>query len=322
MGAATGQVDPAGDVTVVILTYNEQIHIARAIESVRSFTRDVLVVDSGSKDDTVAIARGLGARVLVNPFVNQARQFQYGLHEGNIQTAWTMRLDADEVIEPDLAANIRASLPTMPADVAGISFARKHVFLGRWVRHGGRYPLILLRLWRTGQGRIEDRWMDEHIVVEGGRTIFMKGGFADENLNDLTFFTDKHNRYATREAIDVLGERYGLLRQDRALPTDGASRQAGLKRWIKEKVYNRLPLWAGPLGYVLYRLTFQLGFLDGRSGIVYHVLQGFWYRFLVAAKIYEFDRVLSQCVGREEQLDALSRLSGYSRADLALSEAA
>ncbi|OJW72754.1 MAG: glycosyl transferase [Sphingomonadales bacterium 63-6] len=299
------------DVTVVILTFNEARHIGRSIASVRAFARDILVVDSFSTDDTMAIAEAAGARVLQHPFVNYSEQFQWALDQGGIKTAWTLRLDADEVIEPDLAAEIARQLPGLPSDVVGVNFDRKHIFMGRWVRHGGRFPLRLLRLWRTGQGRIEIRWMDEHIVVWGGRTVTFKGGFSDANENDLTFFTAKHNSYATREAIDVLSQRYALFPEDRALNANSTSQQAGLKRWIKEKVYNRLPLWAGPMGYFLYRYIFQLGFLDGRTGTIYHVLQGFWYRYLVACKVYEYDLHLRQCKDTAERISTLSRLSGY-----------
>jgi glycosyltransferase involved in cell wall biosynthesis len=309
----------ACDVTVVILTFNEARHIERAIASVRPFASDVLVVDSFSTDDTVALAKEAGARVLQHPFVNYSEQFQWALDHGGIATGWTLRLDADEVIERDLADEIARRLPALPSDVAGVNFDRKHFFMGRWVRHGGRYPLRLLRLWRTGKGRIEARWMDEHIVVSGGTTVTFKGGFADRNENDLTFFTAKHNGYATREAIDVLSQRYGLLEDDRALSAASASRQAGTKRWLKERVYNRLPLWAGPLLYFLYRYFVQLGFLDGRTGTIYHVLQGFWYRYLVACKIYEYDRALRACGTREERLAALSRMTGH---DLSSSKAA
>ena len=117
------------------------------------------------------------------------------------------------------------------------------------------------------------------------------GGFADHNLNNLTYFTDKHNTYATREAIDVLSRKYRLTPLDADLMQ--ASWQAAAKRWIKERIYNRLPFWLGPLGYFLYRYFIQLGFLDGRTGLIYHFLQGFWYRFLVGAKVFEFDEALS-----------------------------
>lgn len=278
------------DLTVVILTKNEAIHIGRAMENLKGLAKDVVVVDSFSTDDTVAIAKAHGAVVLQNKFINYAKQFQWALDNAEIRGKWVMRLDADELIEADLRAELEQQLPQLPEDVVGINLKRKHIFMDRWVRHGGRYPLVLLRIWRHGHGRIEDRWMDEHMVVWGGRTITMKGGFADHNLNDITFFTTKHNAYATREALDVLIQRHNLAPRDEALNTKSASAQAAIKRVMKESVYNRLPFTVSALLYFLWRYFFQLGFLDGRSGLVYHFLQGYWYRFLVGAKLLELER--------------------------------
>ena len=154
--------------------------------------------------------------------------------------------------------------------------------------------------------------MDEHIVVWGGRAITMKGGFADVNENDLTFFTNKHNNYATREAIDQLSQRYGLFARDEAFSSEAVSWQAGVKRWMKERFYNRLPFWAGPLGYFLYRYFLQLGFLDGRPGLIYHFLQGFWYRFLVGAKVVELEAEIASCVTNNERIARLKALTGLS----------
>jgi len=294
------------ELTVVILTFNEAHHIARAIQSVRKIAREILVIDSFSSDATVVLARALGARVLQHPFVSHAAQLQWALDHGDITTGWTMRLDADEVIEADLADEIVRRLPRLPSDVCGAEVDRKHIFMGRWIRHGGRYPLRLVRLWRTGSGRVEQRWMDEHVVVHGGRTILLRGGLADMNLGDLGFFTAKHNDYASREAIEVLATRYGLFE---AAPPPSA-RQARRRRWIKLRIYNRLPLWVGPLGYFLHRYVLQFGFLDGRQGLIYHLLQGFWYRFLVAAKVAEWAPTLARCTSRDERIACLSRLSG------------
>jgi glycosyltransferase involved in cell wall biosynthesis len=300
------------DLAVVILCYNEELHLARALKCVVPFAKEVFVIDSFSTDKTVEIARAGGAAVLQNRFINYAKQFQWALENAPITAGWILRLDADETIEPDLAAEIQARLPSLPDDVVGINLKRKHIFLGRWIRHGGRYPLLLLRIWRRERGQIEDRWMDEHIVVQGGRTVIFEGGFSDTNLNDLTFFTDKHNKYATREAIDVLNKKYGLFDAKDDLPSDGTSFQAAVKRWIKGNVYNRLPFWLGPLGYFLFRYIVQLGFLDGREGLIYHFLQGFWYRFLVGAKVEEYDRVIGPITGRNERKAALAKLTGHS----------
>ena len=304
------------DLTILILTHNEARHIERAIAGVAGIAREIVVVDSGSTDGTVDLAEAAGARVLHNRFVNYSQQFQWGLDHGGIATEWVMRLDADEVIEADLAERLARDLPTMAGDIAGINLDRKHIFMGRWIRYGGRYPLRLLRVWRTRQGRIEERWMDEHIVVWGGRTVTFHGGFADVNLRDLTFFTDKHNKYATREAIDQLSQRYGLFARDKAFSAEAVSRQAGIKRWVKENVYNSLPFWAGPLGYFLYRYIIQLGFLDGRPGLIYHFLQGFWYRFLVGAKKVELEDGIADCQTNAERIARLAQLTGLKLAHI------
>lgn len=298
------------DLTVVILTFDEAIHIERAIASVAGIARRVLVVDSFSRDDTVARARAMGAEVVEHAFVNQARQLQWALDSCGINTAWVLRLDADEVIEADLADAIANTLPTLPADVTGVNFKRRHIFMGRWIRHGGRYPLVMLRLWRAGLGRVEDRWMDEHVAVVRGRTITLDGGFADVNLRDLAWFTDKHNRYATREAVERVGRRHALLAADPGLDRRSASRQAATKRWIKERLYNRLPFGAGPFGYFLYRYVFQLGFLDGRAGLIYHFLQGCWYRFLVEGRVAELEAGIADCATPEDRRARLGELTG------------
>lgn len=299
------------DLAVVILTYNESLHIARAIETVRPFAKEVFVIDSFSTDDTVEIAQSAGATVLQNRFVNHSKQFAWGLDNAPIAATWIMRLDADEVVEPELAQEIQDKLPKLPEDVAGINLDRRHVFMGRWIRHGGRFPLTMLRIWRRGQGRIEDRWMDEHIVVSGGRTIKFKGHFSDVNLTDISYFTAKHNGYATREALDVLIAKYQLLPSEDTLSKETASYQASIKRAVKEKFYNRIPFWLSTFLYFIYRYIFKLGFLDGLPGLIYHFLQGYWYRFLVGVKTVEFERAMDGLETKEERLQRLSAVSGH-----------
>lgn len=299
------------DLTVIILTHNEEKHISRALSSISDIANKIYVVDSGSTDRTVEISENFGAVVLHNKFLNYAKQFQWALNNISITTDWVMRLDADEIIESDLSEEIKAKLPDLATDIVGINLDRKHIFMGRWVRYGGRYPLRLLRIWRHGQGRIEDRWMDEHMVTWGGRTVSFFGGFSDHNLNDLSFFTDKHNRYATREAIDVLNQKLNLFLCCEGLNSEGTSLQASFKRWVKGRIYNRLPFTVSATLYFIWRYIFQLGFLDGRTGLVYHFLQGWWYRFLVGAKIMELESAIAHLDDKIEICAELSRLTGH-----------
>ncbi|MES2834785.1 MAG: glycosyltransferase family 2 protein [Pseudomonadota bacterium] len=296
-------------IAVIILTFNEAHHIARAIASVASFASEVVVVDSGSTDDTRRIAEAAGARTLVHPFINQAQQFNWALDNVPLDADWILRLDADEIIEPDLARALAEQIPALPSDVTGVILNRKHIFMGRWIRHGGRYPLPMLRIFRRGAARSEDRWMDEHLVLTTGRAVTIEGGFADHNLGDLSYFTDKHRAYATREAVEVLNQKLGLFDRGETRAGLAASHAVAAKRGIKEQLYNRLPFGVGPVGYFLYRYIFQLGFLDGREGAIYHGLQGLWYRFLVEARLFELERQLGASTG-QEALDKLSELTG------------
>lgn len=299
------------DLAVIILTQNEEIHLARAIEKVGAIAKEIFVVDSFSTDRTVEIARAHGAVVLQNKFINYAKQFQWALDNAPITAEWIMRLDADEIVEADLAIEVNMKLDKLPSEFVGINLKRKHIFLDRWIRYGGRYPLVLLRIWRRGNGRIEDRWMDEHIVVRGGQVLTFAGGFADHNLKDITFFVDKHNKYATREAIDVLSERLNLSRGSEELTVAGTSQQTFATRFLKTRVYNRLPFPIGVFSYFFYRYFIQLGFLDGIEGMIYHFLQGFWYRFLVGAKIIEYEKAIKSMNNPKDIMLELSRLTGH-----------
>jgi glycosyltransferase involved in cell wall biosynthesis len=303
------------DLVVIILTFNEEQHIARAIHSVQPIARSVVVVDSYSTDRTVDIARALGAEVHQHKFHSHASQFNWALDNVPISSQWIMRLDADEYIESDLAASLVETLPALPPDVAGINLKRKHIFMDRWIRHGGRYPLIMLRIWRTGAARVEDRMMDEHVVLSQGRTITLDGGFADHNLNDLTFFIKKHNDYATREAIEIINQKREFLGSRQKLVGGTVSRQTAITRSIKERFFNRIPFPLGVIGYFCYRYIVRLGFLDGMPGLIYHFLQGFWYRFLVGAKVIEYERALKDVADPGAVRAELSRMTGITLDD-------
>jgi glycosyltransferase involved in cell wall biosynthesis len=296
-------------ITVIILTYNETLHLARAIEHIAGFAKDIFVVDSFSTDETVDLARAHGAQVLQHPFQNHARQFEWALENVPVTTEWVMRLDADEIVEADLAREIVETLPQLPREVTGVNLNRKTIFQGKFIRHGGRYPLTLLRIWRRGKARIEDRWMDEHMYLTEGRSVTFLGGFADYNLRDLTFFTEKHNCYASREALDVLNKRLRLFESQPELAPGSTASQSSIKRFFKESIYNRIPFQIAAPTYFLYRYVIQLGFLDGREGLTYHMLQCFWYRFLVGAKLRELEVAIRNASSKDEVLSEISRLT-------------
>lgn len=276
------------NLTVIILAFNEEKHLARCLQSLAGVTRRVVVVDCFSTDATAEIARSHGADVVQHAWVNYATQLNWALDNVPIDTQWIMRLDADEVVTPELAETLRRELPRYPEAVTGLTVNRQIHFLGRWIRHGAIYPLRMLRVWRTGHGRCENRWMDEHMVV-GGEIAHVDADIADINLNNVTWWTAKHNQYASREAVDLLMHRG---RAESGAGTAQMSFQAKAKRWMKEKVYSRLPLGVRALLYFIYRYFLRLGFLDGWQGLAFHFLQGFWYRFLVDVKVHELETLM------------------------------
>ena len=278
------------DITVIILAYNEELHIERCICSLLPIACKIFIVDSYSTDRTVEIAKSLGAKVVQRKWKNYADQFQWALDNCNSKTDWVMRMDADEYPEPELVKEIQRRLPAIDDEITGINLRRRHIFMGRWIKYGTRYPLVLLRIWRNGKGYIEQRWMDEHIVLKSGRATTFEHDFSDHNLHNISWWIEKHNKYATREAIDVLKRKYSLIEKEDAVNIGDVLSQAGIKRIVKERIYNVLPTFFGPLFYFFYRYFIRLGFLDGKEGAVYHFLQGFWYRFLVDVKVYEVER--------------------------------
>jgi glycosyltransferase involved in cell wall biosynthesis len=275
--------------SVIILTFNEEANLPIALESIGPLNARVFVVDSGSSDRTREIATAAGCHVFDHQWENYALQLNWAILNLPIDTPWVMRLDADERLTPELTNELANALTTLPRDVSGLEMNRRVYFWGRWIRHGGRYPQWLLRVWRAGLAQCEDRWMDEHMVISSGRIVRLKHDFIDENHKGLTFWTDKHNKYADREVRDLLSLARG---GDRERPGG----QMGRVRWAKDNIYSRGPLFWRAFLYWFWRYFILLGFLDGTPGLVFHFMQAGWYRMLVDAKLYEVNRRVPQPV--------------------------
>jgi glycosyltransferase involved in cell wall biosynthesis len=272
----------------IILTLNEEQHIARCIESLRGQCTGIAVIDSGSRDATVSIAQAHGAQVIVNPWINYATQLNFAIEQFAVRGGWLLRIDADEIVDPDSRETLLEAIAKAREDVDGLIVQRRIHFLGRRIRHGAIEPSWQLRLWRNGRGRCEQRWMDEHIQV-AGRVDKSGVILSDINLNSLTWWTAKHNGYASREAVEILNLRHGFL--DLGATTKGqANQQARRRRFVKEKIYARLSPGLRALVYFLYRYFLRLGFLDGREGLYFHLMQALWYRTLVDAKVVEIEQ--------------------------------
>ena len=301
---------PPLDLSVIVLTYNEEIHIARCLENVLPIARAVYIIDSYSTDRTLEIAsRYERVHVLQNRWENNyARQFNWGLEHAGITTAWVLRLDADEYLLPELIDELRLKLPTMPAQVSGLSMNRRHIFLGRWMRRG-TYPVTLTRLFRYGHGMCEQRLMDEHIQLTQGRTEQLEHDFCDHNLNDISWFCHKHVNYAIREAVDLLDIELDLTGAAQADDDRQLGGQAHRKRMKKHR-YARQPLFWRAFLYFVYRYIVKGAFLEGAEGFLWSFVQGWWYRTLVDAKVLEIKRACGS--DRNKMRDYLRERHGIS----------
>lgn len=279
-------------IVALILTFNEEQHLARCIASLGGIASEIVIADCFSSDATLDIARAHGARVIQLQWVNYATQFNWALTQLDPDTEWVLRIDADEVLTLELVTEIQRRLQGVGPDVDGVYWGRRMTFQGRLIRHGGVFPVRVLRLFRYGRGQCENRWMDEHIKV-AGPTVDFVGEMIDDNLNSLTWWTDKHNKYASREAVDLLNLEYAFMPHDTVASLRGG-KQVGVKRWLKERVYARLPGGLRAFVYFIYRYVIRLGFLDGKAGTAFHFLQGFWYRYLVDAKVAETKRYMHE----------------------------
>lgn len=269
--------------TVILLTFNSESTLGATIESARRIAGEVFVVDSFSSDGTVELARGMGATVVQHAFEHYGAQRNWAIDNLPIARPWQLHLDADEWMNEELVAAIRA-LPEEP-EHAGYFMPRYVRFLGRVLRHGGMNPTWHLRLFRTGVGRCEDRRYDQHFLLHSGSSGKLPGAMIDDIRMPLTEWTARHNRWADGEVAE-LDARGSAGR----LKPDAFGNPAQRKRFLRQN-YDGMPLFVRPFALFLYRFIFRLGFLDGTEGFIFWVLQTFWFRFLVDAKIWERSHV-------------------------------
>jgi glycosyltransferase involved in cell wall biosynthesis len=274
-----------GTLTVITLTYNEEVNIAQALNSVVGWADEIHIVDSLSTDRTVDIARQYGCHIWQNRFENYAKQRNYALEHLPIRSEWIIFLDADEWLPDALKQEISALIASCPRE-NGFYVKWRLIWMGRWIRRG-YYPTWILRLFRYGMGRCEDRAINEHLIVDGP-TGRLRNDFMHEDRKGVTDWIAKHNHYATTESQELFNTRSAPNYREIDARLFGA--QAQRKRWLRYKVWNRLPPLIRPFFYFFYRYIFAGGFLDGREAFAYHFLQGLWFPMLVDIKYLELKR--------------------------------
>lgn len=263
------------------------MHLPRLLASFSGLQAQVFILDSGSTDSTVAIANNYGAIIHQHPFENHPRQWDHALHCFHVTTPWVICLDADQMITPELKELLLSFNPDNYTDIAGIYFNRKNIFKGTWLKHGGYYPFYLLKMFRYGLGYSDlSENMDHRFIVPGKSAIWKKGHIIEENLkeNQISFWISKHNRYSDLLAQEEV-ERLNNLRPQTVKPYFWGSPNER-KAWFKT-LWWKLPRYVRPTLYFIHRYFIKLGFLDGRTGTIFHFMHAFWFRLVVDIKIDE-----------------------------------
>ncbi len=265
--------------SIIIPIYNEKVHLERVLSSALEISNDVCVVDSFSTDGSVEICKLFNVRYFSGHFSNFAEKMNFALTEIDFQNEWILRLDADEYLTREFIFEINTFLQDISDDVCGVDVRRRIYFLGRWLKHGDMYTSSHTRITRTNNAKYEQRNLDEHVIINGKKKLF-KFDIVEEPLRPLSFWLSKHIGYATVQArMELTPRARGSWKNLSGKPR--------VYRFLKECVYEKLPLFIRPTLYFFYRYILRLGFLDGVQGFLYAVLHAYCYRLFVDALMYE-----------------------------------
>lgn len=269
-------------ISVVVLTWNEASNLPRCLASVK-FSDDVLVVDSGSHDATVDIARAAGARVCERPFDSFAGQRNFAM-EQDLRHRWVLHVDADEVVTPELAAELQEIVNAEEA-LPVYRVPSRLIFLGRWLRHAGMYPCYQVRFGRVEHLRFIDHGHGQREVQPAHEVGTLKAPLDHYNFSKgVNDWMTRHLRYARLEAAEILNDR-SRLSLARLFDRDPTTRRRALKRFAAH-----MPL--RPWLRFLHVYVLRGGFLDGRAGLHYARLLG-TYQYLIDLNLEELRAALS-----------------------------
>lgn len=275
------------DISIIILTYNEALHLPRLIHSLASLQAPTYVLDSYSNDRTLEICRENQIIFAQHRFHNHPQQWDYALNVFPIDTPWVICLDADQILSKELICLLQDFRNEEHPTIDGIYFNRKNYFRGRWIKYGGYFPKYLLKMFRYGKGWSDlTENMDHRFIVTGKTEVWKSGYLIEENLkeNRISFWITKHNRYSDLLAEEELYKRKNPI--SASIPPSLFGQPNNRNLWLKN-LWIRLPLYLRPALYFFYRLIIRRGILDGRTGIIFHFLQGFWFRLIVDIKLEE-----------------------------------
>lgn len=277
-------------VTVLITTRNEERNIEKCLKSIANSFDQIFVIDSESSDSTAAIAAKY-AKVINLPYDHSKIIpwiFQWGLENLPIQNQWVLILEADQEIPADLAREIRARVLDPDAKENGFYIRRKQIFQGHWIRHGGYGSKHLLKLFRKDVSRLDPQEQDTRVYVKGS-VGKLRSSLIENNLKEssILFYIQKHLRYTEAFAQEERLRRATGLKFQTDPDFFGTADQRILRM---KSIFYRMPLYLRPVLYFIYRYIFLLGFLDGKTGFIFHYYQSFWFRLLIDIRMSELLR--------------------------------
>ena len=272
------------DITAIIMTKNEEKNIIGCLDSIKNLCSRVVVIDCGSADKTVELAKGLGADVYFHEFEYYAKQFNWGLDNCDITTKWVIRLDADEQFPENLCNEIEKNIQLHDNNsVNGFVLGSVYFFMGKPLKRIiGKRKLMVFKY---GKARIEDRRRDAHTILSDGEAIILNEKFLHYDFKDLNNFIARYNWYATREAQDYIDYKNGKMENEIS------DKSIQKRRDKKFGIYYRMPMFLRCFMLFVVNYIFKGNIFDGIPAFIYHVLSSFWYRFVVDAKIYEYEKL-------------------------------
>lgn len=266
--------------TVVLLTFNSESTVGETLRAASRLSDDIYVIDSFSSDSTLSIAESFNAKVIQHQFLNYGAQRNWAIEQVPGKYRWQLHLDADEVLSRRLIEEI-AALPEEGGPI-GFLLPRYLRFLGKDFKHGGLSPTWHLRLFLREAARCESRLYDQHFFLQReGSCPKLRGPMVDHIAMTLSEWTARHNRWADLEVEEASLERTTLEVRPRFFGSP-----IERKRFLR-RIYTLAPAFSRPFGLFFYRYFLRLGILDGKAGLIFWVLQTFWFRFLIDAKLYE-----------------------------------
>lgn len=273
-------------ISAIILTFNEEKNIKACLESIINDIDEVIIVDSGSTDNTLEILKEYKVKIYSHPFENYALQRNWAFENIETTNNWILNMDADHRTMPELISELKQKFSTgIKLDTNGFLISRRTIFMDKWIKYGGHYPTYHAVMFRKGVGHCEQKNYDQHFVIDGSTEI-LKGDIIDIITDSLSNFTHRHNKWSTLEAEEAVNE---IKLKGTFINANKNGNPMEKRRYMKQKYYS-YPIFLRVFIYFFIRYVVKRGFLDGKEGLIFHFLQGFWFRFLVDAKIYELNK--------------------------------